>query len=102
MRLGDYPAVLKKDSVIWGLYGKQSRVVERHRHRYEFNNDYREQFEQSGFIISGVNPERNLVEIAELKDHPFMLGTQFHPEFQSRPLKPHPLFREFIGAVMRH
>jgi len=114
MRLGKYDCELLKGTKAFEAYSdkapnaipseikKNTLVIsERHRHRYEFNNDYREQFEQAGFIFSGINPERNLVEIAEIKDHPFMLGTQFHPEFQSRPLKPHPLFREFIGAVIK-
>ncbi|MBU1629584.1 gamma-glutamyl-gamma-aminobutyrate hydrolase family protein, partial [Patescibacteria group bacterium] len=67
--------------------------------RYEFNNDYRDQLENAGLVIAGVNPEQNLVEIVEIKNHPFFVGVQFHPEFQSRPLKPHPLFRAFINAA---
>jgi CTP synthase len=114
MRLGAYDCALEKGSKAYEAYsdkalsavpaqvkGGKLVISERHRHRYEFNNDYREQFEKEGFVISGVNIERNLVEIAELKNHPFMLGTQFHPEFQSRPLKPHPLFRDFISAVAK-
>jgi CTP synthase len=74
-------------------------VTERHRHRYEFNNRYREQFEAAGLICSGVLPDNSLVEICELRDHPFMMGSQFHPEFRSRPSRPQPMFREFIGAA---
>jgi CTP synthase len=72
--------------------------VERHRHRYEFNNAYREQLESAGLIVSGTLPDGSLIEIMELADHPFMVGSQFHPEFRSRPDRPQPLFREFIGA----
>ena len=100
MRLGAYPAVLIKDSLSRRAYGT-IEISERHRHRYEFNNKYREDFEKNGLKIAGINKELNLVEIAEVKDHPWMLGTQFHPEFKSRPLAPHPLFREFIKAAIR-
>lgn len=101
MRLGAYPAALAKDSLSYKAYGR-AEISERHRHRYEFNNKYREDFEKNGLRIAGVNKELNLVEIAEVKDHPWMLGTQFHPEFKSRPLKPHPLFREFIRATIKN
>jgi CTP synthase len=101
MRLGAYPAALAKDSLSYKAYGC-AEISERHRHRYEFNNKYREDFEKNGLRIAGVNKELNLVEIAEVKDHPWMLGTQFHPEFKSRPLKPHPLFREFIRATIKN
>jgi CTP synthase len=100
MRLGAYPATLRKDSLSYKAYGT-TEISERHRHRYEFNNKYREDFERNGLRIAGINKELNLVEIAEVKDHPWMLGTQFHPEFKSRPLKPHPLFREFIKAAIK-
>ena len=80
---------------------KTSHTSERHRHRYELNNDFREILEKKGMVMSGINPEKNLVEIIELKNHPFFVGTQFHPEFKSRPLKPHPLFREFIRACIK-
>ncbi|MCA8911785.1 MAG: gamma-glutamyl-gamma-aminobutyrate hydrolase family protein, partial [Planctomycetes bacterium] len=73
---------------------------ERHRHRYEFNNDYRGQLQERGLVISGVNPDLDLVEIVELKDHPFFVGVQFHPEFQSKPLKAHPLFTAFVKAAV--
>lgn len=81
-------------------YGSEV-VSERHRHRYEFNNQYRRELEASGLVIAGVNPEKDLVEIVELKDHPFFVGVQFHPEFQSRPLKPHPLFVGFMRAAKK-
>ena len=99
MRLGSYTCELKPDTIAFRAYGGQKLISERHRHRYEVNNEYREMLEEKGLVFSGVNPERNLVEIIELKDHPFFLGTQFHPEFKSRPLAPHPLFLEFIKAA---
>jgi len=100
MRLGAYRCKLKKGTLAHKAYGKEN-ITERHRHRYELNNKYREILENRGMIMSGVNPERNLVEIIELKDHPFFMGTQFHPEFKSRPLEPHPLFLEFVRAAAR-
>lgn len=101
MRLGAYECELKPETIARKAYG-QRMVKERHRHRYEINNDYLERFSKKGFIVSGVNPGRKLVEIMELKGHPFFLGTQFHPELKSRPLSPHPLFKEFIkGAISR-
>jgi len=100
MRLGSYDCKLVRGTKAQRAYGKNV-VKERHRHRYEVNNDYRDQLEKKGMIISGVNPKRNLVEIIELKDHPWFVGVQFHPEFQSRPLSPHPLFRDFVGACIR-
>jgi CTP synthase len=98
MRLGNYPCKLIKGSLAAKAY-KQSEVQERHRHRLEFNNEYREPLGKAGMIFSGVSPDDNLVEICELKDHPWMLGCQFHPEFPSRPGRPHPLFREFVGVA---
>jgi len=95
MRLGLYPCKLLSGSVAQKSYNKH-KVEERHRHRFEFNNKYREIFAQNGMVFSGLSPDDNLVEIIELKDHPFMLATQFHPEFLSRPNKPHPLFVEFV------
>lgn len=95
MRLGAWPCVLKEGSVSARAYG-QSEISERHRHRYEFNNEYRQQLEDAGLVIAGTSPDNNLVEIIELADHPFYVGVQFHPEFKSRPLNPHPLFKEFI------
>ena len=100
MRLGNWPCVLKTGTIAQKAYGK-SEIQERHRHRYEFNNKYREDFEKNGFIISGISPEGELVEIVELdrKLHPFFVGVQFHPEFLSRPLKPHPLFNQFVKSA---
>jgi len=100
MRLGSYDCQLLKGTKAWIAYRRQ-QISERHRHRYEFNNAYRESFEKVGLIFSGMNPETGLVEIAELAVHPWFLGTQFHPEFQSRPFRPHPLFREFINAAIQ-
>ena len=100
MRLGDYKCELKKDTISWKAYGMQKYIFERHRHRYEFNNKYRKIFEEKGMVIAGVNPEKGLVEIIELKNHPFFVGTQFHPELRSRPLQPHPLFVEFVKAAI--
>ena len=101
MRLGAYAAKLNKNSLAYKAYG-QGRISERHRHRYEFNNDYLKELEKSGLRIAGINPQRKLVEIVEVEDHPFMIGVQFHPEFKSRPLKPHPLFRDFIKASLKN
>ncbi len=101
MRLGSQPCQLAMDSRAAHLYGA-FLVNERHRHRYEFNNAYREKFEQAGFVCSGTSPDGKLVELIELKDHPFYLASQFHPEFQSKPNKPHPLFKGFIAASHHH
>jgi len=98
MRLGGYPCCLVPGSVAQRAYGVD-QVVERHRHRYEFNNAYRDLLAKAGLVASGLSPDGQLVEICELRDHPFMVGTQFHPEFRSRPERPHPLFREFLAAV---
>ncbi len=100
MRLGAYPCKVKKDTLAYRAYGTEE-ISERHRHRYEVNNTYREILESKGLVISGINTERDLVEIAELQKHPFFLGTQFHPELQSRPLRPHPLYGEFIKACLK-
>ena len=97
MRLGAYPCVLKDGSKARASYGKPE-IAERHRHRYEFNNDYREIFEKNGMTLSGTSPDDRLVEIVEITDRPFYVGCQFHPEFKSRPDDAHPLFREFIKA----
>ncbi|MDO8626051.1 MAG: CTP synthase [Candidatus Magasanikbacteria bacterium] len=99
MRLGAYRCVLKKSSRAHKLY-KADEISERHRHRYEFNNEFRVQMEAAGLEVAGVNPESDLVEIIELKDHPYFVGTQFHPEFKSRPLNPHPLFMGLIKAAL--
>jgi CTP synthase len=99
MRLGACPCVLKKGSLASISYGKEE-VSERHRHRFEFNNEYRKQLEEAGLNISGVNPDRDLVEIIEVKDHKWFVAVQFHPEFQSKPNKAHPLFASFIEAAL--
>ena len=100
MRLGAYPAKLLKDSLAFKAYGK-SRISERHRHRYEFNNIYKAKLAKAGMKFSGTSPDGNLVEIIELEKHPFFVGVQFHPEFKSKPLEPHPLFNAFIKAALR-
>lgn len=100
MRLGAWDCRLEEGSLAFQAYGKKE-ISERHRHRYEFNNQYKEKFENHGFVVSGYSPDGKLVEIMELKDHPFFLGTQFHPEFKSHPLNPHPLFRNFIKACLK-
>jgi len=98
MRLGQYPCQLGAGTRALAAYGKPI-VFERHRHRFELNNEFRPQLEEVGLVTSGLSPDGRLVEIGELDDHPWMLGTQFHPELKSRPNRPHPLFRDFIGAV---
>ncbi|MBI2634366.1 CTP synthase [Candidatus Peregrinibacteria bacterium] len=100
LRLGLYPCKIKEGTKTWQLY-KQPLIHERHRHRYEINNNYRDRLEKAGMIFSGIYPKENLVEIAEIKDHPFMIGCQFHPEFKSRPFKPYPLFIGFIEAAKK-
>ncbi len=95
MRLGAYPCMLKEGSSAYAAYG-QREIFERHRHRYEFNNDFREILGGKGLKFTGLSPDEQLVEIIELEDHPWFLGCQFHPEFKSRPMTPHPLFRDFI------
>jgi CTP synthase len=101
MRLGAYYCRLTPNTRSIKAYGKEL-ISERHRHRYELNNEYRELLEKKGLKMAGVNPEKNLVEIIEIKNHPFFVATQFHPEFKSRPLDPHPLFREFVKAAIRN
>ena len=100
MRLGAYSCILRKNSLAFKIY-KQEKISERHRHRYEFNPEFEYMLENKGMHISGKNPERNLVEIVELSGHPWFLGCQFHPEFKSRPLQPHPLFVSFIEHAKR-
>jgi CTP synthase len=100
MRLGAYPCLLQEGTRAFGAYGSKE-ISERHRHRYEFNNLYRDLLCKSGLVVSGVSPDGELVEIVELRDHPWFLGCQFHPEFKSRPTEPHPLFTAFIGASIR-
>jgi len=102
MRLGTYPCDLAEGTLAQRVYGT-SEVSERHRHRFEINNDYRDRLAEAGMVWSGQSPDGHLVEIGELRDHPFMIGSQFHPEFKSRPNNPHPLFREFVAeAARRH
>lgn len=100
MRLGAYPCTLEPETNAFLAYGT-AELSERHRHRYEFNNSYKAILTKHGLIISGTSPDKELVEIVEIKDHPWFLGCQFHPEFKSRPLEPHPLFSAFIGAAIR-
>ena len=98
MRLGLYPAKLQRNSLVKNIY-KKNLIYERHRHRYEVNNSFRSLFEKKGMIFSGMSPNDKLPEIIELKNHPWFIGVQFHPEFKSRPLDPHPLFSSFIRAA---
>jgi CTP synthase len=100
LRLGLYECHLQKDSIAHSAYD-QDVIFERHRHRYEFNNEFKAMFEAKGMIFSGINPQTNLVEIVELKSHPFFVAVQFHPEFLSRPDKPHPLFKKFIEKALK-
>ena len=100
LRLGLYPCKLKEETRAYEAY-QDEVIYERHRHRYEFNNQYRQEMEKAGFIFSGTSPDGRLVEIVELKDHPWFVASQFHPEFISRPTRPQPLFREFVGASIR-
>lgn len=101
MRLGIYPCKLALDSNSYVAYGSEI-VYERHRHRYEFNNEYRKQLEEAGLSVSGSSPDTRLVEIVEIKDHPWFVGVQFHPELKSRPNRPHPLFKDFIKASLNN
>lgn len=101
LRLGAYPCVLGDDTFAQNAY-KEAEISERHRHRYEFNNEYRAQLEEKGLVISGTSPDNNLVEIIEIAEHPWFLGCQFHPEFKSKPMNPHPLFSDFISAALTH
>jgi len=100
MRLGEYPCELIKDTKAFETY-KREEIFERHRHRYEFNNKYKEVLQEKGLTISGMSPDKQLVEIVEIKDHPWFLGCQFHPEFKSRPLDPHPVFSSFVRAALK-
>jgi CTP synthase len=99
MRLGAYPCVLQPDTFAMEAYG-EAEISERHRHRYEFNNEYREILAKHGMRFTGLSPDKNLVEVVELPDHPWFLGCQFHPEFKSRPMEPHPLFKAFVGKAL--
>ncbi len=101
MRLGSYPCQLKEGTLARELYGREA-IAERHRHRFEFNNDYRARYEAAGMVFSGINPELGLVEMIELNNHPHFIGCQFHPEFKSKPFAPHPLFAGFVKAARAH
>ena len=98
LRLGSYPCRVQSDSRLYQCY-EQPLIYERHRHRYEFNNQYRAQLEMAGLRLSGQSPDGRLVEAVEITGHPFFVGVQFHPEFKSRPNRPHPLFRGFVAAA---
>ena len=101
MRLGSYDCKLVKGTKTYEAYGEED-ISERHRHRFEFNNEFRQDLQDKGLIISGTSPDEFLVEIVELPDHPWAIGCQFHPEFKSRPNRPHPLFKSFLEAVHEH
>ena len=101
MRLGQYPCVLDIRSHAYEVYGEE-RIFERHRHRYEFNNDYRDQMESHGMLLAGISPDKHIVEMVELPDHPWFVACQFHPEFKSRPNRPHPLFAGLVKAAKEH
>lgn len=101
LRLGSYPCVLDKSSKAYELYGQET-IYERHRHRYEVNNTYREDLQRAGMVLSGVSPDGRIVEMIELKSHPYFMATQAHPELKSRPNRPHPLFRGFVAAALEH
>jgi CTP synthase len=100
MRLGAWPCVISEPSFAFEAYG-QKEISERHRHRYEFNNDFKKTLTDKGLRITGASPDGKLAEIVEIQDHPWFLGCQFHPEFKSRPTKPHPLFSKFIEAALK-
>ena len=100
LRLGSYPCCIKAGTKMEECYGSE-QIHERHRHRYEFNNEYRGELEKAGLVISGTSPDGRLVETIELPEHPFFIGVQFHPEFKSRPNQPHPLFKGFISAALK-
>jgi CTP synthase len=109
IRLGAWPAKIKVKTKLEKAYREYPNenyrlptVAERHRHRYEFNNDYRERFEQAGLIASATSPDGKLVEAIEIVDHPFFVGVQYHPEYKARPLSPHPLFLAFLKAALEH
>lgn len=101
MRLGAYPCEIKKGTLAHSIYG-EDKIYERHRHRYEFNNDFLEKFEEAGMIASGINPDSNLVEVVEVSDHPFFIGSQYHPELKSTVLNPQPIFVNFVKAALEH
>lgn len=100
MRLGSYPCIIRDGTLAKKLYGMNT-ITERHRHRFEFNPLYREEMEKAGFVVSATSPDGTLAEIVELRNHPYMIATQAHPEFASRPTRPHPLFMGFIQAMVK-
>jgi len=100
MRLGACPCDVKEDTKAYAAYGEK-KISERHRHRYEVNNNYGEQFEEKGLVLSGINPDIGVVEMVELKDHPWYVATQAHPELKSQPVNPHPLFKDFVAAAVK-
>ena len=101
MRLGAYPGILRPGSLASKVYGSATRIEERHRHRYEVNNAYRENLEEGGLRFSGLSPDERLVEMIELPGHPFFIACQSHPEFKSAPYAPHPIFKSFISAAKK-
>ena len=101
MRLGLYPCKIVEDTGAYRIY-KNKLIYERHRHRYEFNNEYRKVLTEKGLILSGLSPDERLVEIFELEGHSWFIGVQFHPEFKSRPNRVHPLFKDYIGASLEY
>ena len=101
LRLGSYPCVLKDNSLAYKLYGKKE-IEERHRHRYEVNNDYREVLEENGMSLCGLSPDSRIVEMVEIPSHPWFIATQAHPELKSRPNRPHPLFKGFVEAALEN
>ena len=101
MRLGAYPCNISKNSLAEKIYGK-NKISERHRHRYEVNISFREKLEKAGLIFSGMSPDNKLPEIVEIKDHPFFIGVQFHPELKSKPFEPHPLFVSFVKSALKN
>ena len=101
MRLGAYPCKLEKGTKAFDIYGEEV-IYERHRHRYEVNNEYRGKLQEAGMVISGVSPDGRLTEMIELPNHPWFVASQAHPEFKSRPTKPHPLFNGFVAAALKH
>ena len=100
MRLGAYPCIILEGTKAYQIY-KKKEIYERHRHRYEFNPAYRERFEEKGFIVSGQSPDGRLAEIIELKNHPWYIGCQFHPEFKSKPFSPNPIFVDFVKEALK-
>ena len=101
LRLGSYPCVLKDNPLAYKLYGKKE-IEERHRHRYEVNNDYREVLEENGMSLCGLSPDSRIVEMVEIPSHPWFIATQAHPELKSRPNRPHPLFKGFVEAALEN